>query len=182
MILPLTFLGGVFYSVEVLPSPWQEISHVNPIFFLVKAVRYGFLGTSDVSVALSLAVTAALAAAMVAWAPGCSGPGAGSSREAPGAGGARRPAASRSCSAARRRSSSARRSPRRCSTTSAPAGASLLRLGLRRADPGRAGPAARWRRHDARDLRLAALFGLSLGVDEPHASTRRSTASRSASR
>jgi ABC-2 type transport system permease protein len=67
VILPLTFLGGVFYSVDVLPSPWQELSHVNPIFFLVQAVRYGFLGTSDVSVWLALAVTAALAAVCVAW-------------------------------------------------------------------------------------------------------------------
>ena len=55
VILPLTFLGGVFYSVDVLPSPWEELSHVNPIFFLVQAVRYGFLGTSDVSVGLALA-------------------------------------------------------------------------------------------------------------------------------
>jgi ABC-2 type transport system permease protein len=67
VILPLTFLGGVFYSVDLLPSPWHEISHVNPIFYLLNAVRYGFLGTSDVSVALSLAVTGVLAAAMVAW-------------------------------------------------------------------------------------------------------------------
>jgi ABC-2 type transport system permease protein len=67
VILPLTFLGGVFYSVDTLPSPWHEISHANPIFYLLNAVRYGFLGTSDVSVALSLAVTGALAAAMVAW-------------------------------------------------------------------------------------------------------------------
>ena len=52
MILPLTFLGGVFYSVDVLPSPWHELSHLNPIFYLLNAVRYGFLGTSDVSVAL----------------------------------------------------------------------------------------------------------------------------------
>ncbi len=44
VILPLSFLGGVFYSVDLLPSPWQEISHVNPIFFLINAVRYGFLG------------------------------------------------------------------------------------------------------------------------------------------
>jgi ABC-2 type transport system permease protein len=66
-ILPLTFLGGVFYSVEVLPSPWEEISHANPIFFLVQAVRYGFLGTSDVSVALALGVTGGLAAICVAW-------------------------------------------------------------------------------------------------------------------
>jgi ABC-2 type transport system permease protein len=67
VILPLTFLGGVFYSVDRLPSPWQEISHANPIFYLVNAMRYGFLGTSDVSVVLSLAVTAALAAGAVAW-------------------------------------------------------------------------------------------------------------------
>jgi ABC-2 type transport system permease protein len=67
VILPLSFLGGVFYSVDVLPSPWPEISHLNPIFFLINAIRYGFLGTSDVSVGLSLAVTAALAGIAVAW-------------------------------------------------------------------------------------------------------------------
>ncbi len=67
VILPLTFLGGVFYSVDVLPSPWHELSHLNPIFYLLNAVRYGFLGTADVSVALSLAVTGVLAAAVVAW-------------------------------------------------------------------------------------------------------------------
>jgi ABC-2 type transport system permease protein len=67
VILPLTFLGGVFYSVDRLASPWQEISHANPIFYLVNAMRYGFLGTADVSVALSLGITAALAAGAVAW-------------------------------------------------------------------------------------------------------------------
>jgi ABC-2 type transport system permease protein len=67
VILPLSFLGGVFYSVDTLPSPWHEISHANPIFYLLNAVRYGFLGTSDVSVALSLGVTGALAVAVVAW-------------------------------------------------------------------------------------------------------------------
>ncbi len=67
VILPLSFLGGVFYSVELLPSPWQEISHVNPIFFLINAVRYGFLGTSDVPIGVAFAVTAAFAAACVAW-------------------------------------------------------------------------------------------------------------------
>jgi ABC-2 type transport system permease protein len=67
VILPLTFLGGVFYSVDRLPAPWQQISHANPIFYLVNAMRYGFLGTADVSVALSLGVTAALAAGTVAW-------------------------------------------------------------------------------------------------------------------
>jgi ABC-2 type transport system permease protein len=67
VIVPLSFLGGTFYSIDRLPSPWQEVSHTNPVFYVVEAIRYGFLGTSDVSVALALAVTAALAAAMVAW-------------------------------------------------------------------------------------------------------------------
>jgi ABC-2 type transport system permease protein len=53
--------------VDLLPSPWHEISHLNPIFYLLNAVRYGFLGTADVSVGLSLAVCSALAAAVVAW-------------------------------------------------------------------------------------------------------------------
>jgi ABC-2 type transport system permease protein len=67
LILPLTFLGGVFYSVDRLPEPWQQISHANPIFYLVQSVRYGFLGASDVSVWLALGVTAALAAVVVGW-------------------------------------------------------------------------------------------------------------------
>ena len=67
VILPLAFLGGVFYSVDRLPAPWHEISHANPIFYLLNAVRYGFLGTSDVSFVLALGVTGALAAVMVAW-------------------------------------------------------------------------------------------------------------------
>jgi len=68
VILPLTFVGGVFYSIDILPSPWQELSHFNPIFYLVNAVRYGFLGESDVSIWLSLAVTAALAIPAYMWA------------------------------------------------------------------------------------------------------------------
>jgi len=67
VIVPLSFLGGVFYSVSVLPSPWRELSHFNPIFYLVQAVRYGFLGSSDVSVGLALAVTGVLATVVVAW-------------------------------------------------------------------------------------------------------------------
>jgi ABC-2 type transport system permease protein len=67
VILPLTFLGGVFYSIDLLPSPWEELSHANPIFYMVNAVRYGFLGTSDITPWLSFAVTAAFALAVVAW-------------------------------------------------------------------------------------------------------------------
>ena len=67
VILPLAFLGGVFYSVDVLAAPWKEISHFNPLFYVVNAVRYGFLGESDVSVWLSLGVTAALALPVYGW-------------------------------------------------------------------------------------------------------------------
>jgi ABC-2 type transport system permease protein len=67
VILPLTFLGGVFYSIDLLASPWEELSHANPIFYIVNSVRYGFLGTSDVAPLLSFAVTAAIALAVVAW-------------------------------------------------------------------------------------------------------------------
>ncbi len=67
VILPLVFVGGVFYSVDVLPSPWEELSHFNPVFYLVNAVRFGFLGESDVSVWLSLGVTAALAVPVFLW-------------------------------------------------------------------------------------------------------------------
>jgi ABC-2 type transport system permease protein len=67
VILPLTFLGGVFYSVDSLASPWGEISHANPLFYIVSAVRYGFLGTGDVDVWLSFGITAAMAAMAVAW-------------------------------------------------------------------------------------------------------------------
>ncbi|HEX2416449.1 MAG TPA: ABC transporter permease, partial [Thermoleophilaceae bacterium] len=68
VILPLVFVGGVFYSVDVLPSPWEELSHLNPVFYLVNAVRFGFLGESDVSFWLSLGVTAALAIPAFLWA------------------------------------------------------------------------------------------------------------------
>jgi ABC-2 type transport system permease protein len=67
VILPLSFLGGVFYSVASLPSPWEEVSRANPLHYLIDAVRYGFLGHSDTSIWLSLGVTAAIAAASVTW-------------------------------------------------------------------------------------------------------------------
>src|SRR5919112_2041499 len=67
VILPLSFLGGVFYSVGRLPSPWQEISHANPLYYLIDAVRHGFLGSGDVPVGISLAVGAAMAVGCTAW-------------------------------------------------------------------------------------------------------------------
>jgi ABC-2 type transport system permease protein len=56
VILPLTFLSGVFYSIHSLPVFWQQASHLNPFFFTIDGFRYGFFGTADVSPWLSLAV------------------------------------------------------------------------------------------------------------------------------
>ncbi|MDR3221331.1 MAG: ABC transporter permease [Candidatus Accumulibacter sp.] len=58
LILPLTMLSGVFYSIHSLPPFWQNASHLNPIFYLIDGFRYGFFGVSDVSPAISLAVSA----------------------------------------------------------------------------------------------------------------------------
>ncbi len=48
ILTPLTYLGGVFYSIELLPEPWRSISQANPILYMVNAFRYGLLGVSDV--------------------------------------------------------------------------------------------------------------------------------------
>ncbi|MDB5264520.1 MAG: Transport permease protein [Parcubacteria group bacterium] len=56
VLTPLTYLGGVFYSVSMLPPIFQTISFFNPILYMVNAFRYGFLGISDVSVGLSFAI------------------------------------------------------------------------------------------------------------------------------
>ena len=62
VILPMTFLSGVFYSIHSLPPFWQKVSHLNPFFYMIDGFRYGFFGVSDVSPWLSLTVvgTAAL--------------------------------------------------------------------------------------------------------------------------
>ena len=56
IIMPMTFLSGVFYSVQSLPGVWQAISHLNPFFYMIDGFRRGFFGASDVSPWLSLAV------------------------------------------------------------------------------------------------------------------------------
>ncbi len=56
IIMPMTFLSGVFYSVHSLPAFWQGLSHLNPLFYLIDGFRRGFFGVSDVSPWLSLAV------------------------------------------------------------------------------------------------------------------------------
>ena len=50
VLTPLTFLGGVFYSVNMLPAPWDLVSRFNPILYMVNGLRYGLLGISDVPV------------------------------------------------------------------------------------------------------------------------------------
>jgi ABC-2 type transport system permease protein len=56
IIMPMTFLSGVFYSIHSLPPFWQTLSHFNPFFYMIDGFRHGFFGTSDVSPWLSLAV------------------------------------------------------------------------------------------------------------------------------
>lgn len=58
VIMPMTFLSGVFYSIQSLPTFWKNISHFNPIFYMVDGFRFGFFGQSDVNVWLSFAVVA----------------------------------------------------------------------------------------------------------------------------
>lgn len=54
IIVPMTFLSGVFYSIHSLPDFWQTVSHLNPFFYMIDGFRYGFFGVSDVSPWLSL--------------------------------------------------------------------------------------------------------------------------------
>jgi ABC-2 type transport system permease protein len=58
VIMPMTFLSGVFYSIHSLPPFWQSVSHLNPFFYMIDGFRYGFFGVSDVSPWLSLGVVA----------------------------------------------------------------------------------------------------------------------------
>ena len=64
LILPLTMLSGVFYSIYTLPPFWQGVSHYNPVFYMIDGFRYGFFGVSDVAPEVSLAVVVACLAAV----------------------------------------------------------------------------------------------------------------------
>jgi len=66
VLQPLIFLGGVFYSASLLPEPFETLTQVNPIYHMVSLVRYGFLGTTDSPVALSLGLLV-LAVAALLW-------------------------------------------------------------------------------------------------------------------
>ena len=56
VLTPLTYLGGVFYSISLLPEFWQGVSKANPILYMVNAFRYGILGTSDISIGHAYAI------------------------------------------------------------------------------------------------------------------------------
>ena len=69
VITPLTFLGGVFYSVRLLPAPWSQITRANPILYMVEGLRYGLIGASSSSPWVGLGITSAMFAAALgtAW-------------------------------------------------------------------------------------------------------------------
>ncbi|MGF1705733.1 ABC transporter permease [Enterovibrio baiacu] len=69
ILTPLTYLGGVFYSLSLLPEFWQGVSKLNPIVYMVNAFRYGFLGVSDVSIVTSFSVLIAFIVVLysIAW-------------------------------------------------------------------------------------------------------------------
>jgi len=70
IIMPLTFLSGVFYSIKSLPGFWQTLSHLNPFFYMIDGFRYGFFGTSDVPIWLSFSVALSAFAVLSAGAVG----------------------------------------------------------------------------------------------------------------
>ena len=62
VVMPMTFLSGVFYSIHSLPPFWQNVSHLNPFFYMIDGFRYGFFGQSDVSPWLSFSVVGSVLA------------------------------------------------------------------------------------------------------------------------
>ena len=70
VVTPLTFLGGSFYSIDILPPVWRTITLFNPVVYLISGFRWSFYGKSDVSVGVSLGMTIvflAVCIAIVAW-------------------------------------------------------------------------------------------------------------------
>ncbi|EQD26617.1 ABC transporter permease protein, partial [mine drainage metagenome] len=57
IVTPLTFLGGSFYSIDMLPRPWRTVALFDPVVYLISGFRWSFYGIADVSVAVSLAMT-----------------------------------------------------------------------------------------------------------------------------
>lgn len=66
ILMPLTFLGGTFYSIDMLPEPWRTVALFNPVVYLVNGLRWTFYGSSDVSIGVSLGITLAFLVLCVA--------------------------------------------------------------------------------------------------------------------
>lgn len=66
VLTPLVYLGGIFYSVHVLPAWWQTITYANPLFYLINGFRYGFLGMADISLAISVGMLILLILILIA--------------------------------------------------------------------------------------------------------------------
>ncbi|MEM7193503.1 MAG: ABC transporter permease [Pseudomonadota bacterium] len=64
ILTPLTYLGGIFYSIKLLPDFWQLVSHFNPILYMINAFRYGFLGVSDIQLGWSYVIILAFTVAL----------------------------------------------------------------------------------------------------------------------
>ncbi|MFS0773675.1 ABC transporter permease [Sphingomonas sp. 1P08PE] len=67
VVTPMTFLGGAFYSVDILPEPWRTVTLFNPVVYLINGFRWTFFGTSDVGLGISLAVTAGFLLLCLTW-------------------------------------------------------------------------------------------------------------------
>ncbi len=67
LILPLIYLGGVFYPISILPGPWAKLSHLNPMFYLIDGFRTAILGVGDLPLWLSFLVAGTMAVALFTW-------------------------------------------------------------------------------------------------------------------
>ena len=67
VLTPLTYLGGIFYTIKMLPDFWQTVSLVNPILYMVNAFRYGILGVSDIDLSVGLTIIVAFVVALFSW-------------------------------------------------------------------------------------------------------------------
>jgi ABC-2 type transport system permease protein len=68
LILPLIYLGGVFYPISILPAPWEGLSRLNPLFYLLEGFRRALLGEGDIAFATAFGAAAAMAAVLFGWA------------------------------------------------------------------------------------------------------------------
>ncbi len=68
IILPLIYLGGVFYPISILPAPWEQLSRLNPLFYLIDGFRHALIGVGDTSLLMALGMAGLFAVSLFAWA------------------------------------------------------------------------------------------------------------------